>query len=656
MCGIAGILSTKAASTNSEEQLAKMLSLLRHRGPDESGMYLDSQIELGHVRLSIIDLSGGTQPLCNEDGSLWIVYNGEIFNYIELKEELLQQGHVFSTHSDTETLLHLYEEYGPKCLEKLNGQFAFAIWDSSKKELFLARDRVGIRPLYFAQTRSKFLFASEIKALLLDPELRRNLDPIALQQVFTFWTALPPKTIFQDVHTLLPGHYMLVKDGQVHQKSYWSIPAYAPEEYWQGSVEEACEELKSLLKDAVRLRLRADVPVGAYLSGGLDSSLTTALISKHFNNHLKTFSISFQERPFDETPFQQKVVEALGTQHSQTLAGNTQIRDFFAKTLWHCETPILRTAPVPLFLLSKLVREHQFKVVLTGEGADEVFGGYNIFKEAKVRHFWGKRPESTLRPLLLEKLYPYVFSDPARARFFLQKFYAVNAEDLQDPLFSHRIRWKSCGRNSIFFSKALQASLEEYEPFEDVAGRLGANFSTRDVLSKAQALEMEIFLSNYLLSSQGDRMAMANSLEIRLPFLDYRLIDFAFRLPAKWKIRGLQEKYLLKKAADGLIPKEIRTRAKQPYRAPIREAFFKGGGAEYVDAVLSRDALQRAGYFDANKVAKLMIKYRKSDASGEVQDMAFLGILSTQLIHRQFVEDFPQHIEALCVMKRIDRR
>jgi asparagine synthase (glutamine-hydrolysing) len=536
------------------------------------------------------------------------------------------------------------EDLGPQCLEKINGQFALAIWDASKRELFLARDRVGIRPLYFTRINGKFLFASEIKALFLDPDVKIAIDPQALYQVFTFWTTLTPKTIFQDVYAVPSGHYMIVKDGQSIQKPYWSIPFYAPEECWRDSFEEAEEELIALLKDAVRLRLRADVPVGAYSSGGLDSSITTALISKYFNNRLRTFSMSFQESPFDETPFQQNLIQFLGTQHSQALISNDQIQNNFPEAVWHCEIPLLRTAPVPLLLLSKLVRENRFKVVLTGEGADEVFGGYNIFKEAKVRHFWGKRPGSRLRPLLLERLYPYVFKDPSRARFLLQKFYAVRPEDLQDPLFSHRIRWKNTGKNTTFFSAQILASLADYQPLDEVVARLSSNFYARDILSRAQVLEMEIFLSNYLLSSQGDRVAMANSLEIRLPFLDYRVIDFAFRLPAKWKIKGLNEKYILKHSAAGLVPEKIRGRVKQPYRAPIREAFFGGDSVGYVNDVLSQDSVKRAGYFHEKKVNRLVAKYKRADLaiSNESQNMALVGILSTQLIHHQFIENFPQ--------------
>ena len=650
MCGIAGILNLNGPRPIDEELLLKMLGVIRYRGPDESGIYIDPHVALGQVRLSIIGINGGTQPISNEDGSSWIVYNGEAFNYIELKEDLLKKGHRFKTETDTEVILHLYDEYGPGCLEKINGQFALAIWDSRKKELFLARDRMGIRPLYYCRKGHEFLFASEIKSIFMDPEIERTIDLQALNQIFTFWTTLTPKTMFENIFEVPPGHYVTIKDGSINQKAFWHIPYVPHQERLKITWEEAKEELKHLFKDAVRIRLRADVPVGAYASGGLDSSITTALIAKYFNNRLKTFSIGFEGKAFDESLYQKELVDYLGTDHHQTLATNSKIGEHFADVAWHCERPLLRTAPVPLFLLSRLVRENQYKVVLTGEGADEVFSGYNIFKEAKIRQFWARQPESRLRPLLLERLYPYIFRNPTRARAFFQRFYAVKPEDLSDPLFSHRIRWQTTGKNALFFSDNVRNTLNEYDPISDVKKLLPGDFASRDVLSRAQFLEMDIFLSNYLLSSQGDRVAMAHSLEIRLPFLDYRVIEFASRLPAKWKINGLDEKYILKQSFNGLIPDSIRKRVKQPYRAPIREVFFQDSSSELVDDMMSDDYLCKVGLFNAKKVGKLLERYRKKDAvvDNEVQNMALVGILSTQLVHHQFIDNFPRKpVEAI---------
>lgn len=643
MCGIAGILNLKNQAPIDEQLLCRMLSSIRYRGPDESGIYTDPHIGLGHVRLSIIGLGDGCQPIGNEDNLLWIIYNGEVFNYLELKEALIKKGHIFKTDTDTEVVLHLYEDLGSACLKQINGQFAMAIWDTDNKSLFLARDRVGIRPLFYCRTKDRLLFASEIKALFADQEVVRTIDLESLYQVFTFWTTIGDGTIFEGVHELPPGHFMQIEDGRTTIQSYWSIPHQPESQRRSQSLADSLEELEYLLKDAVRIRLRADVPVGAYLSGGLDSSMTTALISRYFNNRLKTFSIGFEENSFDERPFQQEMVAHLGTDHRQTLATNTGICKNFPAVIWHSEKPLLRTAPVPLFLLSRLVTDNHFKVVLTGEGADEVFGGYNIFKEAKVRHFWGRQPQSKLRPMLLESLYPYVFKNSARGRAFLYGFYAVKPEDIYDPLFSHRIRWNNTGKNRLFFADHITSELTDYHPLEQVTSSLPDGFESRDILARAQYLEMAIFLSNYLLSSQGDRPAMAHSLEIRLPFLDYRVIEFAAGLPSKWKINGLNEKYILKNAFNGLLPDRIKNRAKQPYRAPIREVFFSGHPSDYVDDMLSEDYLKKVGLFNKKKVQRLLARYRNSSSttSSEVHNMAVVGILSTQLVYHQFIENFP---------------
>lgn len=641
MCGIAGILNIDSKRAFEENLIFQMVSALNHRGPDESGVYIDKNIHLGHSRLSIIGLTTGTQPITNEDESLWIVYNGEVFNYIEIKQDLEKRGHHFKTTTDTEVILHLYEELGPDCLSELNGQFAIAIWDSGKKELFIARDRVGICPLYYTFQNGRFIFASEIKAILLDPGVQRNIDLKSLAQVFTCWTTIGARTIFKDIHQLCPGHLMVIKNGKgsMVQRPYWKLPCYMPEQQWSGTQEEAAEKLRYLLEDAVRLRLRADVPVGAYLSGGLDSSIITSIISRKFNNRLKSFSLGFEEKSFDEGAYQSEMVAYLGTDHHQTYISNQHVRDFFSTVIGHCEIPVLRTSPVPLFILSGLVEQSQIKVVLTGEGADEVFGGYNIFKEAKIRSFWARHPQSQCRPLLLERLYPYIFKNPSRGRAFLQKFFSVNEKDLIDPLMSHQKRWQNTGKCMTFFSNDVLTELESFDSLDDLHKRLPEDFGKRDVFSRAQWLEMDIFMSNYLLSSQGDRVAMAHSVELRLPFLDHRIIDFAARLPAKWKINGLKEKFILKKAYENQLPQNIVNRPKQPYRAPIGQAFFEQGKTSLNDH-MNLNRLANANLFNVKKVTNLFEKYIKQGHGpvSEVQNMAIVGILSTQMIHDQFIE------------------
>lgn len=657
MCGIAGIVKP---GPKPEQLLARMIAAMRHRGPDETGIYVDDRVAMGHARLSIIGLKDGTQPISNEDGTLWIVFNGEIFNYPELKTDLESKGHVIRTGTDTEILVHIYEEYGTGCLRHLNGQFAFAIWDSTSQELFLARDRIGIRPLHYCQAGERFLFASEIKALFLDPAVPREIDTQALSQVFTLWTTLTPKTVFKDIHELPPGHFMLLdKRGTARLEPFWHIPYYPPESREPASMEQAAEQLRELLLDAIRIRLRADVPVGAYLSGGLDSSIITSLISGNFNNNLRTFSIGFKNKDFDETPYQQIMVEHLGTDHSRLLIDNGDIRDNFPEVVRLCEKPILRTAPVPMYLLSRLVRENSFKVVLTGEGADEVFAGYNIFKEAKIRQFWSRNPASGFRPLLLERLYPYIFKNPARGRTYLRKFFAVTDGGAADPLFSHRIRWENTGKNITFFSRRVVEELGSSKPVTDVLSSLPMDFGDRDLLSRAQTLEMEIFLSNYLLSSQGDRVAMGNSLELRLPFLDFRVIDFAMKLPSHWKLKVLKEKFILKEAFGNLIPEAIVSRPKHPYRAPIRDVFFGAPGNGYALEYLSEASLEKTGYFDPKKTGHLVDRFIKDDrfVESETQNMAFIGILSTQILHDHYIENFnARSIQPVAVDKMIDRR
>ncbi len=348
MCGIAGIFHFNHSQKNDRDILGRMLVRIAHRGPDESGIYLGRNISLGHVRLSILDLQTGKQPMSDESGNFWIVFNGEIFNYIELRDELTKKGHRFRTTSDTEVLLHLYMEYGEKCLEKLNGQFAFAIWDKRKQELFLARDRVGIRPLYYSLIHDTFVFGSEIKALLEYPELKPEISPHTLKQIFTFWAPLPPHTIFKNIRELPPGHFMHVRNKEIRINRYWDLTFPDAGKEVNISMEEAVEELDHLYKDAVRLRMRADVPVGAYLSGGIDSSITTAYIREIFPDNLRTFSIGFKDKEFDESEYQRLVIDHLKTKHSGIKCSSEEIADIYPNVVWHTETPLLRTSPAPM--------------------------------------------------------------------------------------------------------------------------------------------------------------------------------------------------------------------------------------------------------------------------------------------------------------------
>jgi asparagine synthase (glutamine-hydrolysing) len=633
MCGIAGKINLRPAEPIDPSLIDRMLNTIHHRGPDDNGVFADDHVGLGSARLSIIDLPGGRQPICNEDGTIWIVFNGEIYNYLELRSELESAGHVFRTHSDTEVLVHLYEERGDDWLLQLNGQFAIALWDQRKRTLILARDRMGVRPIYYTINSGYLLFASEMKALFSHPDIKPELDPISLAQVFTFWTTLSPRSSFRNIQSVPPAHYLIIKDGDVKVRRYWQLDMAGNHESPK-SFDEAAERLRFLLSDAVRLRLlRSDVPVGAYLSGGLDSSSITALTHQYTETRLRTFSISFSDQAFDESHYQNKINEFLKVESSSIHCTPKDIGSVFPDAIRHAEMPLLRTAPVPMFLLSQLVHEHNFKVVLTGEGADEILGGYDIFKEAKIRRFWARQPDSKLRPLLLRRLYPYLNTSAFGGDAYLKTFFGRNLSNTDDPFYSHQLRWQNTARCWRLFSPEMQAEIKGYDPLAELAESLPTEFKNWDPFAQAQYLEITIFLSEYLLSSQGDRMGMAHSVEGRYPFLDPRVVDFSVGLPAHYKMSGLREKAVLKHAMSNLLPPETTNRYKQPYRAPIRSVFFGEDSPEYVAESLSPEKLQEAGYFNSETVAGLSAKCSGGRRVSETDEMALVGILSVQLLH-----------------------
>jgi len=644
MCGIAGILDFANHEPIAENDMRRMLATIRNRGPDQFGIYLDRGVALGSARLSIIDLGNGQQPISNEDGSLWIVFNGEIFNYVELRPELEALGHRFATESDTEVLLHMYEEFGPQCLERLNGQFAFAVWNARDQSLFLARDRLGVRPLFYTVSGQRLIFGSAIKTLFSQRQVRAEIDPAVLDQVFSFWAPLSPHTIFRDILEIPPGHYLLARHSQITIQSYWqidfpSVCADSSRRHPELETENYLEELSSHLIDAIRIRLRADVPVGAYLSGGLDSSLIAALVRNCTENHLHTFSIAFSDSQYDESPYQTQMARFLGTEHQVAHVTHADIGRVFPEVIWQVETPLMRTAPAPMFLLSNLVRDSGFKVVLTGEGADEFLAGYDIFKETKIRRFWARQPGSTRRPMLLKRLYPDIVGLSESNSSLLTAFFGEGLTQLDNPAYSHAVRWRNNQRTRRFFTENVLKS-STLAGGKLPATQLHPRFAEWDSLAKAQYLEIKVFLSQYLLSSQGDRMAMAHSVEGRFPFLDCRVVEFCNRLPASQKLRGLTEKYLLKKLGERWLPKEIWNRRKRPYRAPIHRSFFSPPNLAYVQDLLSPEQLKCSGLFKPAAVAQLVRKIQDGKPLGETDDMALVGIISTQLLHHQFVINF----------------
>ena len=482
MCGITGFLNTKGEQA-AVDTIESMTRALLHRGPDAQGIFVEGPLALGHTRLSIIDLATGDQPMHSDDGRFTVIFNGEIFNYRELRQDLeASGGRPFRTKSDTEVILRLYEAYGNAMVSKLNGQWAIALWDRREKHLFLSRDRVGVRPLHYARFGGAFVFGSEIKSLFHHPEAKRELCPQGLSDVLTFWAPLPGETAFCGVKELPPGHSMVVdQQGQelsLTQDWQWLYPdqkseILGPEAY--------ADELLARLSDAVKLRLRADVPIGAYVSGGLDSALVTSLAARAMvdmgGDPLTTFSLAFKDPAYDESSHQKALARELGTKHHIIHCRYEDIGDNFEDVVWHAERPLLRTAPSPMLLLSRLVREKGFKVVLTGEGADEVFGGYDLFREAAVRRFLARHPGLAAgKTSIIRTLYPYLPELAAQPTALINQFFASGASDLADPFYALRPRMRVTQGLSGLLSEDFRARL----PKSKSADRWVARASRRD--------------------------------------------------------------------------------------------------------------------------------------------------------------------------------
>lgn len=633
MCGILGILGFEPNERNRTKAIMKMTSTLQHRGPDGFGYYISPDVALGQTRLSIIDLSTGDQPFTTEKSIM--VYNGEVYNYIEIRKELEQQGVRFKSTSDTEVIVRAYEFYGEECLSKFNGQFAFLIWNKEKKELFAARDRFGIRPLYILDYKGSYYFSSEMKAFDTIQEYSRQFDIDNLFEHALFWNTTADATVFKNIRSLPGGSFIRYKQGKVVlEKKYYEIGqnnSFQPKSY-----NEAKDEFNSLLNDAVKLRLRSDVPVGAYLSGGIDSSVITHLIHKNKPDRLKTFSITFENKEFDESQYQKEMIQKINSDHVFINITNKKIDDALPQAVYHAERPIFRTAAVPLFLLSEKVRENNIKVVLTGEGADELLYGYDSYKELKMLKFWSKFPNSKLRPLLIKKLYPHLNHYNNNDMYGLMKMYYEGfLGDFENPLASLNIRIHNNKAIENYFNKDYNISFQKDAIINHVKKSLPANYDSWDIYQKNQFLEMKTLLSGYLLSSQGDRMSLAHSIEGRYPFLDHRIVDSLFYANDEYKMKGLSQKHLLRDSYSGEIPDSIINRPKKPYIAPDLSSFFRDGKpTENTSFFLNDSIVKDYGIWDPKYVARFIGKFKNGvpDNVGYRDNMLVCFMLSTQIV------------------------
>lgn len=638
MSGIAGFF-TKSKTVNPLGVLKRMLTRIKHRGSHYYGVFVSSHVGLGEGQNSSTFKQMESSPLSNQDQTLWIVWSGAVFNRSDLVSQLLKSGFQTKTNSDAELILLLYQVFNVESLAMINGQFAFSIWDTTKNELFLARDRMGVCPLYYSMSNNGIVFASEMKSLFEYPQLTPKISAKSLAQITTFWATLTPDTVFEGVSELSPGNYLILNSEGFKTKTYWEFPVYHPEEYSQYSFAESVEQFDELFSNAVDIRTQQDNPFGAYLSGGIDSSITAAYIKKlHPYLNLDTFSVSFINPDFDESAYQNIAVDYYKTNHSKVICSDADIANNFKEVVWHAESTLLRTSPAPMFMLSRLARKSNIQTVVTGEGADEILGGYNIFKEAIIREFWAKEPSSKYRPLLLKKLYPYLSQMGTSNDMALRMFFGYKLTETSSPVYSHLLRWHNTARIKNFFSADLKNEIKGYNPAEEFSDKIEAKLKGIDVLSRAQWIETNVFTSSYLLSSQGERMAAANSVEGRFPFLDHRLIEMCMNLRPEYRLNGLKEKYLLKTMMKNIVPKEIIDRKKQPYRAPIASSFSSANTPSYIKEMFTKEKILSMGFFDYEKVNILLQKLKTNQHTTEIDNMALTTILSTQILHSCFIE------------------
>ena len=595
-----------------------MCAAMVHRGPNDEGYHLGIGAGLGMRRLSIIDLDTGHQPVRNEDGSIWTVFNGEIYNFKELRGELERQGHSFYTATDTETIVHLYEEYGTHCVEKMRGMFAFAVWDETRRQLLLARDRLGIKPLYYTEVNGRLLFASELKAILQCPEVERSLNWRAVQHLFTFLCTPSSESIVEGVHKLEPGHSLTYSPGQrIRIERYWDVqfqPDYGrSEDYF-------VERLRDLLEESVRLHLVSDVPLGAFLSGGIDSSAVVATMARLTPAPVKTFSIGFAEEDFNEVQYARRVADALGTEHHECIL-QPDVLAILKDLTFHLDEPFGDSSAIPTYMVSKLAAEH-VKVVLSGDGGDELFAGYDKYlvegKERKYRFL----PAPARRVLgVIGTMIP----EGIRGRNFLRHISLAGGQRYLDA--STLFRWE---QQRMLFRPEVFAWLSSYDPWQQ-AGEFLAR-ANGNWLSALQYLDIQSYLPLDILT-KVDRMSMAHSIEARVPLLDHKLVEFAATIPPELTLRTGTTKYIFKRAMRGVLPPEILARPKHGFAVPLGR-WFRGQLEHVVRELLLSDTSRRRGIVNSDYVGKLL----EWHAKGRDLDLHLWTLISFEMWCRTFLD------------------
>ncbi|MEQ1637914.1 MAG: asparagine synthase (glutamine-hydrolyzing) [Methylococcales bacterium] len=626
MCGICGKLNFDRQEVVDQGLIRQMMDVIQHRGPDGSGEFLSGPVGLGHRRLSIIDLDTGAQPMSNEDGSVWVVYNGEIYNFQELRTDLQLKGHQFKSSSDTEVIVHLYEEYGDQCATRLRGMFAFALWDERKQHLLLARDRVGVKPLYFTNTGTAILFASEIKSLLVDPSVDRNVNPLAIDRFLTYYYLPGNETMLLGISKLDPGHYLSVQDGKVTVEQYWDLHFNVSSQ--QPSFETAVETLREMLLATVKDHMISDVPVGVLLSGGVDSTGILSYAVQQTDKPIHTFTMGFSGAGFqDERPYAKLAAQKFRTIHHEISMSATDFREFLPKYVWHMEEPVCEPPAIALYFVSQLARQSSVKVLLSGEGGDEAFGGYQTYRNL----------------ILLEKLKSIFGSTNGLLRSGFKMLGLAG--------------WKQIGR----YADLIDLTLEEYylsrtatpyTPFnqgksklysEGLSAFLNARISgsvtrklfeqvkDQPLLNRMLYVDTKTWLPDDLLI-KADKMTMASSVELRVPLLDHRVLEFAASLPPQYKVCGWKLKRILKAALAESVPKEILNRKKTGFPVPYDNWMRKEMKEFIFDTIMSTNSVA-ATFFCKKEVTNLL----ETHQLGKGCSKEVFSLLVFELWHRQFV-------------------
>ena len=626
MCGICGVIDFHKRRQITLKMIVDMTTSLRHRGPDAEGylvggnssytpIYRPSDfaatrksqpfdVALGHRRLSIIDLSTGHQPMTNEDGTIWIIFNGEIYNYQQLRAELLQKGHQFKTNSDTEVIIHTYEEYGEDCPIHLNGMFAFAIWDTKREKLFLARDRVGIKPLVYTEVNGFFLFGSELKSVLASGLIKPETDNVALHHYLTYQYVPPPMTMFKGIQKIPPGYFLIYANNKITLKQYWDVTF---EDKLDKGIEFYKSRIRELLEDSVKIRLMSDVPLGAFLSGGIDSSTVVAMMSQASKESVKTFSIGFEEKSYNEVDYARIIAKKFQTDHHEFIVTPQDMLGSLPTLIEQFDEPFADSSAIPTFMVSKLARQH-VTVVLSGDGGDEIFAGYPRYQLMRLLmavNIMPKRLNETLFPAfrrilkIMPKRYNNLSQRLARNLILalksdLEKFFYIVSSfkpEAKQQLYSADFTQAICHNREIdFFNDTLK------------------HCHVKDFINKLLFLEFKTFLTNDILV-KVDITSMANSLEVRVPILDHRIVEFMATVPFKYKFSGLTTKYILKKLLTDLLPKEILYRKKKGFHVPIRE-WFRNELSDYLRDILLSQSFKERGYFNSEYVEQLIEKHQ----------------------------------------------